>query len=268
MEIKEIQDIACDIMVEFDKICRKYNLKYSLEGGSLLGAVKYGGFVPWDDDIDVIMLRKDYEEFIKIAQKELSAKYFVQTSRNTTEFPLNYAKICYKGTEIYDYEFSHLKMNHGVFIDIFPIDNIKLETFKFQFSFVNVLTSAVHKKLKIKFKKTQRKKFFLKRLLVDFFSLFSLSKLRFWIDKQCTKYNKQQTKYRYEICNGNKNFQPLLSEIYDDVIETKFNDNMFFIVKEYDYMLKSRFGEDYMDYEPPRDKRIRPHCSRIRRIEY
>ena len=75
--LNEIHDYLFEILQELDRICRKYNIKYSLEGGTLLGAVKYGDFVPWDDDLDIGMLREDYEKFKKIFNQELAEKYLL-----------------------------------------------------------------------------------------------------------------------------------------------------------------------------------------------
>ena len=122
VELKKLQDNIYNIFVEFDRICSKYDIQYSMEGGTLLGAVKYQNFVPWDDDIDVIMRREDYEKFLQVAPLELNQKYFLQSFDNVKEFPLNYAKFCLNGTKICDYDYSHLKkMNHGIFMDIFTI---------------------------------------------------------------------------------------------------------------------------------------------------
>ena len=68
-DIKEVHNKLLEILIEFDRICRLHQIKYSLEGGTLLGAIKYKGFVPWDDDIDVIMERKEYERFLSILRQ-------------------------------------------------------------------------------------------------------------------------------------------------------------------------------------------------------
>ena len=70
ISLSEIQGYIFEILQELDRICRKYDIKYSLEGGTLLGAAKYGDFVPWDDDLDVVMLRAEYERFIEICKSE------------------------------------------------------------------------------------------------------------------------------------------------------------------------------------------------------
>ena len=65
LDMKQVQDHIYDIFIEFDRVCQKHGLRYSMEGGTLLGAVKYKNFVPWDDDIDVIMIREEYDRFLR-----------------------------------------------------------------------------------------------------------------------------------------------------------------------------------------------------------
>ena len=150
-ELGEVQDLIYEIFVEFDRVCRKYDIKYSMEGGTLLGAVKYGDFVPWDDDIDVIMLREEYMRFLEVAPRELHKDYFLQSYHNVPEFPLNYAKLCYTKSEIYDYDYSHLKnMSHGIFMDIFPIDDVQPQKMKNQLHLIGLLTGARKAKVNIK----------------------------------------------------------------------------------------------------------------------
>ena len=83
-QLKKLQGIQLDMLVEIKRICEKHDIKYSLIGGTLLGAIRHKGYIPWDDDADVGMLREDYERFRKIAEEELdSEKYYFQDDRNT-----------------------------------------------------------------------------------------------------------------------------------------------------------------------------------------
>ena len=259
-ELREVQDTAYGILVEFDRVCRKYDIKYSMEGGTLLGAVKYGDFVPWDDDIDVIMLRGEYEKFLKIAPTELQQPYFLQSYQNIPSFPLNYAKLCYTKSKIYDYSYSQLEqMNHGIFIDIFPIDYVEPKKMQEQIHMIGLLTGARKKKLHLELQGVPR----WKRLCYAVVSCLPMGVLCFLIDKTCKKYNCRTTGFCYEICNPNKNFVPLPSSIYQEYTTLLFRDREFLAVSRYDDFLRTRFGCQYMNTLPPEDQRKPSHCQNI-----
>ena len=152
-DIKEVQKSLLEILIELDRICRKYEIKYSLEGGSLLGAIKYKGFVPWDDDIDVIMERKEYERFLKVCKRELNKEFFLQNNRTVYHFPLNYSKLHKRGTLYVQESIAHLKIHQGLFIDIFPVDHICPPLLPLQVALVGALTSARRVKLNRIYKK-------------------------------------------------------------------------------------------------------------------
>ena len=117
-----LQQKEFEILSEFIKVCKKLSLTYFLVCGSALGAVKYNGFIPWDDDIDVALPRGDYEIFIREAQKLLPSDIFVQNSYTDPNFPKMYTKLRNSKTTFIEKTVAHVKMNHGIFIDIFPLD--------------------------------------------------------------------------------------------------------------------------------------------------
>lgn len=117
-----LKKVELEIFIEFKKICDKNNLNYYICAGTLLGAVRHKGFIPWDDDIDVLMLRCDYEQFLKIAQDELPEYYFLQNLYTDSEFFFNFSKIRDNRTTFIETSTRNLNINHGVFIDIFPLD--------------------------------------------------------------------------------------------------------------------------------------------------
>lgn len=259
IDLKQLQDYVYSIFVEFDRICRKHDLKYSMEGGTLMGAVKFQNFVPWDDDIDVIMIRDDYEKFLKVAPTELSENFFLQSYNNVPEFPLNYAKLCFNGAKIYDYDYSHLNnMHHGVFIDIFPIDNILPKQFKRQCSIVGVFTGA--RKTKLKTIKPRG----IHKVVYGLLSLLPMKCLIKIIDTTCKKYNNKNTGYMYEVCNANRAFKPLKADMYASLSELDFRDKRFMAVANYDEFLKSRFGDNYKNELPAEEKRKPSHNQNIR----
>lgn len=118
----ELQKTEFDILVQFDAVCRKLELPYFLVCGSALGAVKYGGFIPWDDDIDVAMYREDYELFLRKAPSLLPEHLFLQNWRTDPACPQIGSKLRDSRTTYIEKTAAKLPMHHGVFIDIFPLD--------------------------------------------------------------------------------------------------------------------------------------------------
>lgn len=110
------------MLKEFMRICEHLDLRYYVVGGTLLGAVRHQGFIPWDDDIDVAMPRADYERFLEKGQSLLPDNYFLQTFYTDPEFPANFAKIRDNRTTFIEKSVSEKHIHHGVYIDIFPLD--------------------------------------------------------------------------------------------------------------------------------------------------
>ncbi len=118
----QLQETALSLLTQFVDICEKYGLTYYLVCGSALGAVKYSGFIPWDDDIDVAMPRVDYERFLQIAQDLLPDHLFLQNYRTDPKVPFFYSKLRNSQTTFIENSTKHISMNHGVYMDIFPLD--------------------------------------------------------------------------------------------------------------------------------------------------
>ena len=121
-QIKTIQKVDLLLLEEFDRICRKLDIGYFICGGSMLGYVRHGGFIPWDDDIDVGMLRADYDRFLAEGGKELSDRFFLQTRESDPEIPYLFSKIRMNNTE-YITEYNENRNFHkGICLDLFPFD--------------------------------------------------------------------------------------------------------------------------------------------------
>lgn len=124
-ERKKVWAVVLDLIVEFDKVCKQHNIKYYLDGGSLLGAIRHNGFIPWDDDIDVAMPRDDFERFVKL-EREFSYPYFLQTPYTDPDYFYSFAKVRNSNTTALNQMFKYQGFNHGIWISIFPLDKFSL----------------------------------------------------------------------------------------------------------------------------------------------
>ena len=120
--MNDYQKVELELLKVFIDICQKLNLKYYMACGSVLGAVKYHGFIPWDDDIDVCLLRPDYDVFVREAPKYLPEYLFLQNYESDPLFPSIISKIRDSRTTWIEKGVAHLDINHGIYLDIFPID--------------------------------------------------------------------------------------------------------------------------------------------------
>ncbi len=133
--LREAQLVMFEMLVEFDKICSKHNLQYWLDAGTLLGAVRHKGFIPWDDDIDLSMPLEDYEKFIEIAQEELPESIFFQSQASDPSFPFDYIKLRSEKAKIIEFHEKGKKIGYhqGVFVDIFPMLTLPNTSFYHKF---------------------------------------------------------------------------------------------------------------------------------------
>ncbi|CAA6826665.1 MAG: Lipopolysaccharide cholinephosphotransferase LicD1 (EC [uncultured Sulfurovum sp.] len=121
--LRQAQLIMLEMLVEFDAICTKHHFKYWLDSGTLLGAVRHEGFIPWDDDIDLSMPVEDYNKFIEIAKDTLSENIFFQTKESDEAFKFDYIKLRSNKASIVEFHEKDREVGYhqGVFVDIFPM---------------------------------------------------------------------------------------------------------------------------------------------------
>ena len=119
---KKVWAVGIDLLVKFDEVCRKHNLQYSLAFGSLLGCVRHNGFIPWDDDVDVVMPRADYEK-LRNFKEEFNEPYFLQYPGEDEGYCFSIARLRNNNTTSISWAFRYEKFNQGMFLDILPLDN-------------------------------------------------------------------------------------------------------------------------------------------------
>ena len=123
-QFRKMQLLELDMIEEVDRVCRKYNINYIIFGGTMLGAIRHKGYIPWDDDADITMLREDYEKF-KEHMNELDPKIcYFQDHTTDPYYRWGYGKVRRTGSEYIRVGQEHLKCKTGIFIDIFPMDDV------------------------------------------------------------------------------------------------------------------------------------------------
>ncbi len=256
--IKELQNIQFEILCEFDQICRENGINYSLDGGTLLGAVRHKGFIPWDDDIDLIMLRSEYERFYDVCNTCLNKdKFFLQEYRTDRYYRVGYPRIQRNNTVYRRAGHEHMKYHQGVFIDLFVLDNVP----------DNKVLRAIHRGLcfccrKILWSKSGRKlaKHWAMRIWWSIVALIP-AKFAFWLNDMLAKFsNKKETilvrhnTHPYpnpKVCGNG-----IPRDLLEHFSEIEFQGVKFKVIEEYDRYLVMLYG-DYMKL-PPKDKRV-PH---------
>ena len=260
--LRKIQLLQLEMLIEVDRICRKRNIKYIICGGTLLGAVRHQGFIPWDDDIDVRMERKEYEKFCKACHEELDkSKFFLQNYKTDKEYPWYYGKMRYLNTEYIRSGQEHLKMHSGIFIDIFPSDGLP-DDLKSQkaisrkcFLLKKILYANVGKK---------SAKGLLARIGYSILSLIPNKMVFEALDKIGQKY--QDDKYENITCYSlvDYNVERFLKRSWHfERVELTFEGKKFYAPKEYKKWLEFVYGEDYMQLPPVEDRRIHNTASKI-----
>jgi len=234
--LREAQMVMLELLFEFDRICTKHKLSYWLDFGTLLGAVRHKGFIPWDDDLDVAMPREDYEKFLKIATDELKDDVFLQTKQSDKTFFAHFTKLRdRKSTYIEIFEEGNItKYHQGIYMDIFPVNYISnRKPIKYSYTLLKYLT-----------------KFFSNRYIaIDFFAI-PLIKLMIKFHNKNNNFVVRGGEMMTNELKLNKN------EIFP-LKKIEFEGHFFNVPKNYDTYLKQFYG-NYMDI-PSVSKRTYHH---------
>lgn len=259
-QLEKVKHIELDVLKEIHRICIKNNISYSLTGGTLLGAIRHKGFIPWDDDIDIVMLQDDYIKFLNIAKKQLSERYYLENWDTDNYFgypPIT--KVMVKNTTMRETKLGNSNANDGIFIDIFPLYNSPDYSLlrKCIFSTLQRIEKNIRCRNGFYFKQSHIRRviYKIRRLLYSLIPM-SVFKSVFECILSVSSHNDQsQFVISYGGVYGVEK-ETLKREWFDDYIEVDFEGYKFLALVGYDEYLKSHYG-DYMKL-PPLEDRV-PH---------
>lgn len=257
--LRQLQLVEIEIMKEIFRICKKNNINCFLIYGTLIGAIRHKGMIPWDDDIDLGMSRNDYEKFIIAAKQDLSDAYILQNYHTEPQCGLIFAKVRKKGTLMNEKYSAHIKMSQGIWVDIFILDNISDD-----------LNKRKKEKLKIKLLKNlyiikcgYKMPEYMSNWWLPIYLLAKLllifvpkQKLIDSLDHLLTLHKDEET--LYVDCYGSASIKNVIPRSYiENLIDIEFEDNLYSCFKEYDSYLRGIYG-DYMT-PPPVEERQSSH---------
>lgn len=253
LNLEEIKALELDILKKFKNFCEKNELDYFLAYGTLIGAIRHKGFIPWDDDIDVVMLREDYDKFVNLMKKnQLANNLEVLIPLEKEDYPYPFIKIVNKMT-MTNQSGVKAKYQTGIWIDVLPLDYVPEDK--------NIIRSYQKKLKKCELMVTRNyakdPKNLIKRLgknLILKFYNFIGKDYKYWIKKTNSYIYMKKTSLlsNYQFDFSANIFYP--SDKYKEKIMVDFENEKFCAPKDYDYLLRCSYG-DYMKI-PPVEERI------------
>lgn len=250
--LQEIHEVLLEILKAVDRICRKHGISYFLEAGSALGAYRYQGMLPCDDDIDIAMLRDDYEHFLAVAKNELPEGLLLQEMSVGSQYPYPYAQVVKDHTCFVRYDFRKLNMHLGIHIDVAPLDNVSQESSlqKEQFERVRRITKLIRSKMLPEYFESRNP---FKKLIVNGrYYLLKLVPLRVLMRRQWkefTRYNCSDTGYVGDLCTHYKKIIVFEKKCLLPAGSLKFSGEEYPVPRDIDYYLGIMY-DDYKTVSP------------------
>lgn len=250
---KELREIQLAVLREVDILCENEGLRYCLCGGSLLGAIRHQGFIPWDDDIDILMPRDDYERFLKLAPRHLGGHCRVATYRNDPLHPYPFAKVC----DLRTVQKQPSLPDSGIGVDVFPMDGLPDDIsasdaqFRAMKCYDALLWSTFSKPA------SSRSRRWIRKLLVPLSKLLGRKRILKWLERQATKYAFDQSEFvAVLVITTYGKRERMTKAAFSEFRRMPFEGEQYPVPVGYHEYLSSLYG-DYMQL-PPIEKRF-PH---------
>ncbi len=263
-ELRELQMTELELLIEVDRICRKNKIRYCISAGTQLGAIRHKGFIPWDDDADVALLRSEYEKFKIACEKDLDKeRFYFQDYQNTPGYRWGYGKLRRKNTQFVRLNQEHMPYEQGVFVDIMPYDNVPDCFFKRKLHSFNCF--LYRKAFWAPLGKLQETG--LKKLVYSMLDKIPEDKLYASFTRFTNKCNRKKTKrirnYTLPV-PGNEN--GYLRRCFVKLVNTDFEGARLLGMRDYDIYLSYKYG-NYMEL-PPVDKREIHPVSKLKLLSF
>lgn len=254
--LDELKKIQMDILEVVDKFCLDNNIHYSLACGSLLGAIRHKGYIPWDDDIDIYIPRKEYERFVRIFPKELDHISLISMERDS-QWNRAYAQAFDNRTVMNEYAKTPVKV--GVYIDVYPVDSVPNSDKEWlRYNKVRRLLIRIYE---LKYIPFRRKRVLRKSviLLLGKILLLPISSriLAIIINRYAQIYNGKGCSRSFECVQGMLQKRPFKSSLMTDLSRVPFEDRHFMVMTDFDAYLSNGYG-NYMQL-PPKEKQKSHH---------
>lgn len=257
-ELRHLQQVILSIAKDIDKICIANGIEYYLLGGSAIGAIRHKGFIPWDDDLDIIMDARNYDKFIRICREQLDRnKYYLQ--EGYVDWPMPFSKIKLLGTRFDEPSaYSDSPEHRGIFIDVFKLENAPNNTAGQMWQYFCAKVLLCRCLAQRGFENPSLGK----RLLMAASFPLKLSPIYNFFKDQVEKYNNQETNY-YGFFGGRYRYKQSIyrKELYSHPIYVQFEDYKLPVPEKYDEQLRQVFG-DYMT-PPPVKEQVGLHLQTV-----
>ena len=258
--LAEIHKVELMILKDIDNLCQKHKLNYCLYCGTLLGSIRHKGFIPWDDDADIMMPLRDCRRFLSIAKTELKGRYFISEIRSDANAMVPWTQIRREGTEYYPEEHRNIEYHKGISLDIYPLIGAYEGIFgKLQVSAIDVQRALTGRNMRRAENYKIIHRFVAARKIMDcmprWFLLManSLIEALFWPDPDkhvsCGTVDAAKFSGKYLVRD------------WKEKTDGEFEGSKFPIPKEYDLFLRTMYG-DYWKL-PPEEKRVSHHADSV-----
>ncbi len=255
-ELEKLHLVHLELADELHRICVENNINYFIVAGTLLGAIRHEGFIPWDDDFDLGMLRNDYEKFKEVLKKELHDDYYFMDMDNNEHYSLPFIKLMKKNTLIAEGNLPDNLENYGIFIDVFPFDSVPNNSLKKQY---HKITTEVYKKLllaknnyKINISSSIKSVFYTVLKLIS--KLFSNNFLKKRLNYISSKYNNEESEFITNIGGAYGYSKETIQRSWTQSLKLyDFAGRKYYSFSNYDAYLTNLYG-NYMELPPVEDR--------------